>query len=365
MSNDAEPRAEPKKPPRVPWLRRGGRIAGRTIPAFVWLTAAGGAVWLYTSNGAHGQALAYSEMVHHDLTPQMSGKLLTLTLEIGQIVHEGDVVATMDTQDVDNKMAPLKAQIQGLEARVKARRDRQHVVEKDPRDIAVAAALCGASPDRVLVQIDVLSTDQSSDRGESEAIESQLARLGPLLEQHMVTAERLDDMHTRRSILAKRIDGRGKELQRLEGCVDLSAEVELKLQRIVLEGLEHERLKGQVIAPVSGTIESVLHRQGEWLQAGAQIGEIVVPRPNRIIAYITDRQVSVVKLGMKASVTTRGHEGPSLRGGVIALGGRIEQVPLRLRFLPTIAQWGRLVTIEVEAPGAAIPGEIYSVSFKP
>ena len=44
-------------------------------------------------------------------------------------------------------------------------------------------------------------------------------------------------------------------------------------------------------------------------------------------------------------------------------GPRIEQVPLRLRAIPTIPQWGRLITIEVEKSHEPLPGEIYDVRF--
>jgi multidrug resistance efflux pump len=172
-------------------------------------------------------------------------------------------------------------------------------------------------------------------------------------------------MKLRQTVLAKRMAGRAKELRRLGDCIDSSAEVELKIKQMALTQLEHERGKYAIVAPVTGTVESILHRPGEFVAAGAQIAEIVVPRPNRVIAYITDRQVATVQVGAKATVATRGREGPVLHGRVISLGARIEQVPLRLRFIPTIAQWGRLVTIEVEPPGTSVPGEIYNASFEP
>jgi hypothetical protein len=61
----------------------------------------------------------------------------------------------------------------------------------------------------------------------------------------------------------------------------------------------------------------------------------------------------------------RDHGGPSIKGRVIAVGPRIEQVPMRLRFIPTVQQWGRLVTIFVGEEADLLPGEIYDVRFEP
>ena len=127
--------------------------------------------------------------------------------------------------------------------------------------------------------------------------------------------------------------------------------------------LELERKKYQITAPVSGSVNLISARVGEWRAAGAEIIEIVVPRPNRLTAYVTDRQVPVVTPGTPATLRPRDRSGQALEGRVIQVGPRIEQVPVRLRSIPTIAQWGRLVTIQVEKHGEPLPGEIYDVRF--
>lgn len=349
----------------LPIARRVRHAMSRIWPALVWVVAAASAGMLYQNEGARGQTLAYSEMMHHELTPEISGRLLVMKLEVGQTVQRGEVVARIDPQDIDDRIAPVGAAVARLEARVKARRKRLKGDREDAADIAVKAALCGTAPDRALAQIDMLTTEQASDRGEAAALEEQLSRLKPLLDQHVVTAERMDEIKVRKTILAGRIAGRGKELRRREECLDLSAEVDLDIQKMTLARLERERAKYDVVAPVSGTIENISHRSGEWIAAGTAVAEIVVPRLERVIAYVTDQQVRAVSIGTRVTLATRGHEGPTLRGHVVALGPRIEQVPLRLRFIPTIAQWGRLVTIDVEPPGASLPGEIFNASFGP
>jgi len=359
-------------PPPVPLRRRVRRAAARFWPGFVWALAAAASAALYRTEGVKSQSLAYSEMVHHDLMPEVDGTLVELRLELGQTVRQGEVIARMDPEEIEGRIAPVRSAIARLEARVAARNKRSGQAKgqakgeaKGADDNAVQAALCGSSPDRLLLLTDTLTTSQASDLGERETLAEQLARLKPLLEQRLVTGERVDELRLRQSVLDRRIAGRARELRRLDDCLDINAGIELEVQRMALTRLERERRRYDVVAPASGTVESITHRTGEWIRAGSVVAEIVVPRPTRLIAYITDRQVPTVGIGMAATLATRGHEGPTLHGRVVALGARIEQVPLRLRFLPTIEQWGRLVTVEVEPPGASVPGEIYNVSFAP
>jgi multidrug resistance efflux pump len=121
--------------------------------------------------------------------------------------------------------------------------------------------------------------------------------------------------------------------------------------------------KVQVLAPAAGAVSKIDAHVGQSVLAGADIVRMVVPRPNRLIGYVTDRQIRAVEVGTLATLRPRELGGPPLQGKVIGLGPQIEELPLRLRAVPNVAQWGRRVVFQVENPREALPGQIYEVRF--
>jgi len=140
---------------------------------------------------------------------------------------------------------------------------------------------------------------------------------------------------------------------------------ELRVQELRLSNLEGEQGKYTLVAPAAGRVENVVCRPGEWIGVGMEVIVLVVPRPGRATAYVTDRQVEAITLGAVAQLRPRERRGPALEGKVIAAGPRVEPVPQRLRFIPTVPQWGRLVTIQVNPDADLLPGELYDVRFAP
>ena len=127
--------------------------------------------------------------------------------------------------------------------------------------------------------------------------------------------------------------------------------------------LERERLKYRVLAPAAGTVSLISARVGEWRSAGTDIVQMVVPRPDHLTGYVTDRQISAVEVGTLATLRPRDLAGPPLQGKVIRVGPQIEQLPLRLRSVPNVPQWGRRVIFQLQNPGEPLPGQIYEVRF--
>jgi multidrug resistance efflux pump len=143
----------------------------------------------------------------------------------------------------------------------------------------------------------------------------------------------------------------------------LPFEQDLRAQEARVTDLEQELEKYQIIAPAEGTVSRIVSRAGEWRAAGAEIVELVVPRADRLTGYVTDRQISAVAVGTLATLRPRDLGGVPLQGRVVTVGPQIEQVPVRLRAIPNVPQWGRRVIFRVVKSGEPLPGEIYEVRF--
>lgn len=377
------PLKEPPPPPPLPTGARIGRAAKRAWPFAAWLAALATSAWLYTGEGWRGHALAYEDIEEVHVSPAAAGRLESLAVELGQQVRAGDLVATLDARDLEARIRLGKAEAARLRTRVNAEREGFRLDQEDRRSQAQARLGSYEGEGRRLrAQIERLVTEQSADEAELTALAPQVERLKPLVERKLLTADRLETKLQEQSVLAKRIDSRGEALKGaredlaswqltqpervLEANLEtrlLPFELELQSQEARIAELELEREKFRILAPVSGAVNQILARVGEWRAAGAPIVEVVVPRPQRVIAYVTDRQVPAVGVGTLATLRPHDHGGEAIEGKVVMAGPQIQQVPLRLRAIPTIPQWGRLVTIQVAKTGDPLPGEIYDVRF--
>jgi len=377
------PLRDPPPPPPLPMAPRVRRTLALAWPFVAWMGALAGAVWLYFGESWRGHALAYEDIQEVNVSPSVAGRLATLDVELGQKVEEGTVVATLDTADLDARERRARTELERLKTRAAAQREVLRSEQQDRRAQAAARRTSYTSEgSRLRALIEKLNTEQAADEAEAAALDPQIERLKPLVEKKLLTADRLEPKLQERAMLAKRISSRtdalrsaGEELaswmkQEPENISDsnldallLPYELEVRTQEARLAELALEREKHRIVAPVSGAVNQISARAGEWRASGATIVEIVVPRPNRIIAYVTDRQVPAVVVGTAATLRPHDHGGATIAGKVVMAGPRIEQVPLRLRAIPTIPQWGRLVTIEVEKSHEPLPGEIYDVRF--
>jgi len=143
----------------------------------------------------------------------------------------------------------------------------------------------------------------------------------------------------------------------------LPFEQDLRAQEAAVAELEMERSKYRILAPAAGTVSQISARVGEWRSAGTDLVQMVVPRAEHLTGYVTDRQISAVEVGTLATLRPRDLAGPPIQGKVIRVGPQIEQLPLRLRALPNVPQWGRRVIFQVRNPGEPLPGQIYEVRF--
>jgi multidrug resistance efflux pump len=265
------PAAFPEPPP-IPASRRLVRLAERAWPFLAWLLALAACAWLYPAGAGPGHAFAIEEADELKVSPSVAGRVATIVISPGQNVRQGDVLATLETRDLDRRITAAKDALERSRSKVAGRK-------KDSAD-----------PD-------------------------------PGLEK------------------------------------------DLRIQETKIADLEAERRKYQVQAPTAGSVSRIAAKVGDRRSAGSDLIDLLVAHPQELTAFVTERQISTVAVGMAATMQSRDLAGPALEGKVLRLGPQIEQLPARLRSIPGAPQWGRKVVIEVKTPGPSLPGQVYDVRF--
>ncbi len=371
-------------PPAIP--ARGRIIAGirRVAPFAIWATAAVAGARLWLVEGVRGDALAFADTVELQVAPAIEGRLVHVDAETGLAVKPGDVLAQLDTQDVDGQIAVTKADGERVRAMIRAQAEAWRVESAD--------RLAGAEERRRARALDVEAlrgeldrheVDQAADEAEAAALGGEISRLA-LSTPGASTSDRLADLSLRRAALAARIARRTVAIEGMRARSNATLdsvpstipvpevtsrleplELELRVIDLRLAELAARRERCVVRAPAAGVVASVSHHGGEWVATGVPVATIVVSRPGRVVAYVTYNQLTTVKTGVKVALRPHDHVGERLHGTVIAVAPRLEPAPARLKAVLTTPPWGRLATIQLDGVPELVPNEIYDARFEP
>ncbi len=382
--SSASPLADLLPPPRVAPLRRLGRLLRRFAPFAVWLAAAAGALLLYVQRPEADHALGFGEIHEVTAASGASGRIATVEVELGQVVDAGDVIATLDTREIEAQLRFAHARLERARTQIDAV-EAQLRIEQDERRAQAASRRASheAEGRRLRAEIGRLTGLETVDRTEMLGLDPQIQRIRPLVEKKLMQAERLEDLVQARNVLESRLETTAdqlaasrRELREWDALApqplvdsDVRAhlvplELELDVQEARVAALQIQLESANVLAPASGTVNAIVGHPGEWCEAGAPIVELVVPSTDRVTAFLTGPQVSAVAAGTRAAVRPRDRGGAALEGRVVTVAARVDSIPQQLRLVPALPEWGRLVTIVLDDPVDTVPGEVYRVSFR-
>lgn len=211
------------------------------------------------------------EATEVQVAAEVGGRLIELRVAEGDRVDKGDVIANLDTRDVELQVARARA-------------------ERNAADAQVRLLLSGARPEdirRAEAQVDVASAEVASIQAELRAAETDLQRFEALLAANAGSQKQRDDAKARVEVGREREQGARERVRAAREAVALleagaqREEIESARARVAsvdaqLALLEKMRTDAVVMAPVSGIVTQTL----------SDAGEIVAPRVP--ILVITD-----------------------------------------------------------------------------
>lgn len=304
-----------------------------------------------------------------------SGRLAMVSVQPGQEVSAGQVLARFETAGLDAEAAVLEAEIAQLSAQVtvvgsQARRQqvldsRQLTQSVDGARVALAkeeAALAEA-----VARLDALTTERT--------------RVEKLVADKLATADDLTKLTLEYAAVAREVSERPRNIalykeqlahtealqastpNNYEASLTTSASQALAVARKRLEQLEKRRQRLELVAPAAGQVLSVEHRAGEVVEAGDAILTLVRQVPTQVIACVGEQDALEVHPGMSARLVARDASHAALTGRIIAVGPMVDQLPVRCRRVPSVPSWGREVTLQLEGPQSRLPGEAFDIHF--
>jgi HlyD family secretion protein len=224
------------------------------------------------------------------VSAETSGQLLSFRADEGQTLAAGQLVGVIDTTQLALQERQLSAQRSGATSRVT----------------------------EVGQQLDALRVQQ-------EIAKRNYERVQRLFNEQAATAQQLDQAERDYKVLTEQIQG-AEAQRRTVGEDEKSTDARLAQ-------VTHQLGKSRITSPVSGTVLARYADRGEFVQPGQPLYKIANLDSMVLRAYVTETQLSRVKLGAPATISI--DTGDKSRR---TLSGRVSWVSPEAEFTPTPIQ---------------------------
>ena len=265
----------------------------------------------------NGTLAAYD---HTTLSIKVPGRLQTISIDLGSVVHKGQVIAQVEPQDYNLRVQQAEA------------------------SLAQARARLGLSPDG---KDDRVTAEETGTVRQAKAVlddaKSKRDRAGKLIQQGVIPRAEYDTVDSDYKVALSRYQDALEEIRNRQG---------LLAQRRSELALARQQLADTVVySPLEGVVQEKKASAGEYLAAGAPLVDIVRIDPLRLQVNVPERESHSIRTGQSVRVTVEG-DSESYLGSV-------------KRLSPTISEQSRALAVEADVrnngrlrPGAFVKAEI-------
>jgi membrane fusion protein YbhG len=260
------------------------------------------------------------EATEVQVSPEVGGRIIDVPVAEGDRAKQGDVIARLDTRDIDLAIQRARADRAGAEAQLR-------LVEAGSRteDIRQAEAqAAAAAAETAAAQVDLA------------AAETDLQRFEKLLASHSGSQKQRDDALTRRDMARDRLaSARARENAAREAAAKAKAgarreEIDVARARVTaadaqIASLEKNKSDATVLAPIAGIVSQRL----------LDPGDVVAPRSPIVLltdldhawaeVFVDEPQMPRLKIGQPATVFT--DSGGSIPGTISFISSKAEFTP--------------------------------------
>src|SRR5438552_18568814 len=257
---------------------------------------------------------------HTTVGVKVPGRMQTITVDLGSIVHKGQVIAQLEQQD-------YKLRVQQAEAA-----------------LAQARARLGLSPDGA---DDRVTAEETGTVRQAKAVldDAKLKRdrAAKLVQQGVIPSAEYDTVDSEYKVALSRYQDALEEIRNRQGL--------LAQRRSELSLAKQQLADTFVYAPLDGVVQEKKASVGEYLAAGAPVVSVVRIDPLRLRVDVPERESHSIRMGQSVRVTLEGDPDSYL--------GYIK------RLSPTISEQNRVLSVEADVrnngrlrPGAFVKAEI-------
>jgi HlyD family secretion protein len=229
------------------------------------------------SNGNKFDASGTFEATEVIVSSELSGKILSLTVNEGDTVSANRVVGAVDAEGIELQKEQVEASISSLSDKT--------------ADVGPQVAL-------LQNQLAVQQSQLNNLLHEKQRIEN-------LLKQDAATGKQLDDINAQIDVVRKQMGVTQQQInvqRNNTSTQNKSILSESKPMQKRVEQLNDQLKRADIVNPINGTILTKYAEAGELTSAGKALYKIADLREMKLRAYITGDQLSQIKLGQQVKV---------------------------------------------------------------
>ena len=259
------------------------------------------------------------------VAPEVGGRIIEMPIAEGDRVKQGDVVARLDTRDVD--LALQRAQ-----------------AERSQADAQLRLLQAGARPEDIRqaqAQVAAAAADLAAAQADLAAAETDLQRFERLLQSNSGSQKQRDDAATRSEMAKDRVTAaRARETAARETVSRLRAgsrreEIEGARARVAgvdaqIATLQKSKADAIVTAPISGVVTERLLDPGEIVSSRVPIAVLTDLDHAWAEVFVDEPMIPRIKLGQSATVYTD--------AGGAGLPGKVSYIASKAEFTPRNVQ---------------------------
>jgi RND family efflux transporter MFP subunit len=253
------------------------------------------------------------------LSTKVPGRLQEIKVDLGSLVKKGDLIARVDPQDYQLRLAQAEAALGQARARL---------------GLPLAGGDDRVDPEKtgVVRQASAVLNEARASRDRSSS----------LLKQGLIPQSQYDVVEANYEVARSRYQDGLEEIRNREAL--------LSQRRSELALAQQQLSDTSILAPFDGAIQLRQATVGEYLAAGSPIVTLVRMDPLRLRAEVPERQASSILSGQKVRVEIEG-DPKSYQGQIVRLS-------------PVISLQSRILLVEAEVsnPGTLRPGSFARVS---
>ncbi|MGH9384960.1 MAG: HlyD family secretion protein [Vicinamibacterales bacterium] len=271
------------------------------------------------------RASGHVEATEVRLAPDAGGRILTLSVKIGDRIQPGQTILTLDSREAELAMQRAKAERAQANAQL-----RLLLAGSREEDIRQAES-----------QIATATAEAAATKAELEGAEQDLERFDTLLKNNSGSKKQRDDAETRRKVASERVAAADSRVRSAEGFL---AKLQAGARR---EEIEAARARVAATAAQIATIDKSLHDAtlvssvgGVVTQTLVEAGETIGPRTPAVVIVDMDRAwadvfvpepiVPTLKIGQPATIFTD--------AGGAGVAGTITYISPKAEFTPRNVQ---------------------------
>ena len=357
------------------------------------IAAASLGAFFHNRGGAESNVIYVSgniEVTDAEVSFKIAGRLDKRVASEGQLIQRGDLVALLDTAELESQvamrnaeLASAKAVLAELEAGARPEEIAEAEAALDRARAALAELEAGSRPQEIAVAEAAVASARA-DLGEAEATYD---RIKGLYERSMAAEQEYVSARARRDVARARLDEVEERLKlvregpRSEQITAARAAVEQAEQHCKLvrqgprrEAIDQARAKveqaaaavrlaqtqldyARLVSPLSGLVLSQNVEDGEYVAPGTPVVTVGDLEHPWLRAYINETDLGRVKVGQKVRVTTDSYDDKVYEGRVSFISGQAEFTPKNVQTNKERVKLVYRIKIEIANPNMELkPG---------